>query len=240
MAAWASSRRPAPRSSCATSRIGGIYEGTNGIQAIDLVQRKLPLSGGDAVAPRNRRHARDADAVRRGQRAGFRPHGGASRDGARRTRARHRLHARGDRRRARRRACRRDAVSAAVRSSARRHRPGRDGARRAWRAQAATPIRRMPAASPWRGSLPRTSRRGAGGLERTVTQGAGSVHAAELALAGLKAMTDVTSSIARDDDVLRITLDRPAEEERADRRDVRRHARGARTRPIATMRSAPC
>jgi hypothetical protein len=31
-------------------RIGGIYEGTNGIQAIDLVQRKLPLSGGDAVA----------------------------------------------------------------------------------------------------------------------------------------------------------------------------------------------
>jgi acyl-CoA dehydrogenase len=30
-------------------RIGGIYEGTNGIQAIDLVQRKAPLSGGDAV-----------------------------------------------------------------------------------------------------------------------------------------------------------------------------------------------
>jgi acyl-CoA dehydrogenase len=30
-------------------RIGGIYEGTNGIQAIDLVQRKVPLSGGDAV-----------------------------------------------------------------------------------------------------------------------------------------------------------------------------------------------
>src|SRR6478735_1115813 len=29
-------------------RIGGIYEGTNGIQAIDLVQRKVPLSGGDA------------------------------------------------------------------------------------------------------------------------------------------------------------------------------------------------
>jgi len=32
------------------ARIAGIYEGTNGIQAIDLVQRKLPLSGGEAVA----------------------------------------------------------------------------------------------------------------------------------------------------------------------------------------------
>ena len=32
------------------SRINPIYEGTNGIQAIDLVMRKLPLSGGEAVA----------------------------------------------------------------------------------------------------------------------------------------------------------------------------------------------
>jgi alkylation response protein AidB-like acyl-CoA dehydrogenase len=32
------------------SRISPIYEGTNGIQAIDLVMRKLPLSGGEAVA----------------------------------------------------------------------------------------------------------------------------------------------------------------------------------------------
>ncbi len=31
------------------ARIGPIYEGTNGIQAIDLVTRKLPLSDGDAV-----------------------------------------------------------------------------------------------------------------------------------------------------------------------------------------------
>ena len=30
-------------------RIAGIYEGTNGIQAIDLVQRKLPLGGGAVV-----------------------------------------------------------------------------------------------------------------------------------------------------------------------------------------------
>ena len=32
------------------ARIAAIYEGTNGIQAIDLVARKLPLSGGAAVA----------------------------------------------------------------------------------------------------------------------------------------------------------------------------------------------
>ena len=31
-------------------RIAAIYEGTNGIQAIDLVQRKLTLSSGEAVA----------------------------------------------------------------------------------------------------------------------------------------------------------------------------------------------
>ena len=31
------------------ARIAPIYEGTNGIQAIDLVTRKLPLSGGDHV-----------------------------------------------------------------------------------------------------------------------------------------------------------------------------------------------
>ena len=32
------------------ARIAAIYEGTNGIQAIDLVTRKLPLSGGETVA----------------------------------------------------------------------------------------------------------------------------------------------------------------------------------------------
>ena len=32
------------------SRIASIYEGTNGIQSIDLVQRKLPLNGGETVA----------------------------------------------------------------------------------------------------------------------------------------------------------------------------------------------
>ena len=49
MAAWAISKRPAPRNFARDARIAAIYEGTNGIQAIDLVQRKLGLSGGAAV-----------------------------------------------------------------------------------------------------------------------------------------------------------------------------------------------
>ena len=32
------------------ARIAAIYEGTNGIQAIDLVTRKVPLEGGKTVA----------------------------------------------------------------------------------------------------------------------------------------------------------------------------------------------
>jgi alkylation response protein AidB-like acyl-CoA dehydrogenase len=40
-AAWASSRRPAPRSSLRDARITTIYEGTTGIQANDLIGRKI-------------------------------------------------------------------------------------------------------------------------------------------------------------------------------------------------------
>ena len=32
------------------ARIGAIYEGTNGIQAMDLVTRKLPMANGAVVA----------------------------------------------------------------------------------------------------------------------------------------------------------------------------------------------
>ncbi|HUE10976.1 MAG TPA: acyl-CoA dehydrogenase [Steroidobacteraceae bacterium] len=47
------------------ARIAAIYEGTNGIQAIDLVTRKLPLSGGAAVAEhlKELRHIVDAIAA---------------------------------------------------------------------------------------------------------------------------------------------------------------------------------
>ncbi|OCW55592.1 acyl-CoA dehydrogenase [Hoeflea olei] len=46
------------------SRIAPIYEGTNGIQAIDLVTRKLPLSGGDTVARLIAEFKADAEAAR--------------------------------------------------------------------------------------------------------------------------------------------------------------------------------
>ena len=50
MAAWASSRKPAPPSIYRDARIAPIYEGTNGIQANDLVFRKLGRDGGEAAA----------------------------------------------------------------------------------------------------------------------------------------------------------------------------------------------
>ena len=56
-AAWASSRRRARRKSLRDARIASIYEGTNGIQAIDLVTRKLPMSGRRGRARLHRRAA---------------------------------------------------------------------------------------------------------------------------------------------------------------------------------------
>jgi hypothetical protein len=46
------------------ARIAPIYEGTNGIQAIDLVMRKLPLSGGETVARLIADFKADAEAAR--------------------------------------------------------------------------------------------------------------------------------------------------------------------------------
>jgi hypothetical protein len=46
------------------ARIASIYEGTNGIQAIDLVTRKLPLSGGQTVRTYINELRRTADAVK--------------------------------------------------------------------------------------------------------------------------------------------------------------------------------
>jgi hypothetical protein len=46
------------------ARIAAIYEGTNGIQAIDLVTRKLPMAGGDAVRTYIGELRRTADAVK--------------------------------------------------------------------------------------------------------------------------------------------------------------------------------
>ncbi len=53
------------------ARINPIYEGTNGIQAIDLVTRKLPLSNGAAVGAFLDELAETAAAVRGANEAGF-------------------------------------------------------------------------------------------------------------------------------------------------------------------------
>ncbi|MHC2572479.1 hypothetical protein ACVMH6_004807 [Rhizobium leguminosarum] len=53
------------------ARIAPIYEGTNGIQAIDLVTRKLPLSGGDQVKGFIAELREIADGVRRSNLDGF-------------------------------------------------------------------------------------------------------------------------------------------------------------------------
>ncbi len=47
------------------ARILAIYEGTNGIQSIDLVMRKLPLAGGDTVKASIARYRNAAEAVAR-------------------------------------------------------------------------------------------------------------------------------------------------------------------------------
>ena len=49
MAGWATSRKPARRNIYRDARIAPIYEGTNGIQANDLVGRKLGRDGGEAA-----------------------------------------------------------------------------------------------------------------------------------------------------------------------------------------------
>ena len=63
------------------ARILPIYEGTNGIQAIDLVTRKLPLEGGKVVEGYIGELKQTVDDGARLQPAGVRPHGRAARRG---------------------------------------------------------------------------------------------------------------------------------------------------------------
>ncbi len=53
------------------ARIAPIYEGTNGIQSIDLVVRKLPLGGGDHVHGYIGELTREVDAIRQSNAEGF-------------------------------------------------------------------------------------------------------------------------------------------------------------------------
>ena len=63
------------------ARILPIYEGTNGIQAIDLVVRKLPLEGGKVVAGYIAELQQDRGGGARLQPARVRPHGRTARRG---------------------------------------------------------------------------------------------------------------------------------------------------------------
>jgi hypothetical protein len=53
------------------ARIAAIYEGTNGIQALDLATRKVPLEGGSTVARYIAELRRSADAVKASNLPGF-------------------------------------------------------------------------------------------------------------------------------------------------------------------------
>ena len=133
------------------ARIAMIYEGTNGIQAFDLVTRKVPLEGGKTIAlylDELRAHGRR----RAGEQcAGFWRDGRALARGGRLPRARDEMAAGAEIHRCGAR--RRHALSAAVRQCRRRLPAGRAGACRAC-ATAAT----VRGARRWRVSSPRTSR----------------------------------------------------------------------------------
>ncbi|MEA2860254.1 MAG: 3-(methylsulfanyl)propanoyl-CoA dehydrogenase [Methylobacteriaceae bacterium] len=164
-------------------RIGGIYEGTNGIQAIDLVQRKVALSGGDAV----RREIADMQATLAKLREANSPDFGymhSALSGAVESFARATDYML-------------EAVSAAPADALAGAAPylrlfgyARGGTGLAEIAMAAHGARVRGETDPAHGGRIAVARffaeniaTGAGGLERTVTEGAGSVHAAELALA---------------------------------------------------------
>ncbi|GAC1338423.1 MAG: acyl-CoA dehydrogenase [Beijerinckiaceae bacterium] len=165
-------------------RIGGIYEGTNGIQAIDLVQRKVPLSGGDAV----RREIENMRATLARLREANTPdfgHMHSALSGAVDAFARATDYML-------------EAISAAPADALAGAAPylrlfgyARGGTGLAEIAMAAHGARARGDSDPAHAGRIAVARffaeniaTGAGGLERSVTEGAASVHAAELALAG--------------------------------------------------------
>ena len=131
------------------ARIAAIYEGTNGIQAIDLVMRKLPLSGGDD----GRAHIRMRGIVEAVRRATIQPSARPRCGSARRSRAsiaRRRGYSAGPHRATQRSPARRPICAC---SACHRRLPaGRRGAR------GVAPTTNHRRARRWRGSSPRTSR----------------------------------------------------------------------------------
>ena len=152
MAAWASSRRPARRSICATPASTRSTRARTASRRSTSSIRKLPLSRRRRRAPADRGDARNPAAARQGCDAGLRLDRRAAARGDREPRSRDELHAEGRLRQpARGGARRRDAVSAPVCAGAGRRRPRRGGARcerrgggRRFRSGAPGPDRALP------------------------------------------------------------------------------------------------
>ena len=117
------------------ARIAQIYEGTNGIQAIDLVTRKLPLSGGAAVRAYLAELWRHRGGGRSQQRSGVRRDRHGLARGRRCVRQNHRMAARAHRARAADRARGRHTLPAPVCARRRRLPAGAGRARRKARRQ---------------------------------------------------------------------------------------------------------
>ena len=160
------------------ARIAAIYEGTNGIQAIDLVTRKLPMSGGNAVRDLYRRAAPHRRCGQGRQRSGVRRHRRAARRRDRQPRARDRMAAQGRRRATRRWPAPRLICACSPMPPAARCSPSRRSPPHAWRAT--VPHRR---ASRWRDFLRRILRSRRAGSNAPSPKAATSVTASEAALA---------------------------------------------------------
>ena len=216
------------------ARIAQIYEGTNGIQAIDLVTRKLPMMGGAVVRGYLDELRHTVAAVKATNDPAFGATGARLVRRGRQPRPRHHVAARQARQVARRGARRRDALSAAVRVRGRRLRARRGRARREppqWRR------RRRPRRA--RALLRREHRRAGGraGNHRHRRRGFGFSRRA--ARRGVKEQPMTNNVIVTDEGPVRTHPHEPAgEEERAHLRDVRRDG-ARRSRPrAATRRSA--
>ena len=219
------------------ARIAPIYEGTNGIQAIDLVTRKLPLSGGAAVNA----YLDELRATCGTVKAANDPAFGAT--GARLAEAVDSL----DRATAwllgaagqstGRGARRRDALSAAVRVM----RPAAacSPTRRSRRAQLGGAECRR-AASRSRGSSPRTSPCRRAGWRPPSPKARIHVRRRTAARGGLGAFNDRAGDRHRRRRVRTIRMNRPEKKNALTSRDVRRDGGGDRDRERGRRRSAAC
>ena len=163
------------------ARITPIYEGTNGIQSIDLVTRKLAANGGAVGVGAARRTRRHRQAGRGLERSGVRHHRRQAARRARLARARQQMAAGARDLGAERCARRRHALSAAVRLDARRLHAGRRSARRRAIGEAGgDPQRYVTLARFFAENITVQ----AGALEKTVTDSAEAVNGADAVLLG--------------------------------------------------------